>query len=163
MNWTKASAIAEIFSSIAIVVTIVYLAIEIRQNAEATGAEVRQEILASDQQLLAMLTDDPQLSLIWYRETLTDEEKVRIGYFLITHLRMRESNWLHYRNGIIGEESWALYRRSLKVALSGRQSRRWWNNYGVERIFDPGFIAMVNEMLADEPVLDRSPHLSAFD
>lgn len=33
MNWTRASAIAEILSSIAIVVTIGYLAIEIKQNA----------------------------------------------------------------------------------------------------------------------------------
>jgi hypothetical protein len=41
MNWSKASGIAEILSSIAIVVTIGYLALEIEQSAEATRAEVR--------------------------------------------------------------------------------------------------------------------------
>ena len=35
MNWTKASAAAEILSSVAILATLVYLAIEIQQSAEA--------------------------------------------------------------------------------------------------------------------------------
>jgi hypothetical protein len=163
MNWTKASAIAEILSSIAIVVTIGYLAVEIKQNAEATRAEIRQEILASDQQLLEMLIDDPKLSLIWYREDLTDEEKTRLGYFLITHLRMRENNWLQYQNGILDEESWRIYSRSLITVLSGRQTRKWWSGFGVERLFDSEFIAAVNELIANQPVVERPPNVSAFD
>ena len=48
MNWTKASAIAETLSSVAILITLVYLVVEIQQNAEATQAETRQAILDSD-------------------------------------------------------------------------------------------------------------------
>lgn len=163
MNWTKASAISEILSSIAILVTLVYLAIEIRQNAEAAEAEVRQSILASDQQILDALYHDPQLSLIWYKESLDDEEKVRLGYFMLTHLRMRENNWLQYQNGILDEGTWQTYRRSLPVVLSGRQSRVWWENFGVERLFDAEFVAEVNGLLEGVPVLDRHPSLRAFD
>ncbi len=52
MNWTKASAAAEILSSVAILATLVYLAIEIQQSAEATQANTRQAMFASDQQFL---------------------------------------------------------------------------------------------------------------
>jgi len=59
MNWSKASAAAEILSSVAILATLVYLAIEIQQSAEATQANTRQAMLASDQQFLELLVDSP--------------------------------------------------------------------------------------------------------
>ena len=163
MNWSKASAIAEILSSIAIVITIGYLALEIEQNAEATRAEVRQEMLASDQQFLELFIVNPQLALMWYRENLTEEEKTSLGYLLITHLRMRENNWLQYRSGVLDEASWRSYRRSLIPVLSAPQTRKWWKGFGVERIFDSGFIAEVNELIADQPISERAPNVSAFD
>ncbi len=52
MNWTKLSAISEILSSVAILVTLIYLAIQTQQNADATQADTRQAILAADQQFL---------------------------------------------------------------------------------------------------------------
>ncbi len=92
MNWTKASAAAEILSSVAILATLVYLAIEIQQSAEATQANTRQAILASDQQFLELLVDSPEIHLLWYKLELSDEERIRLSYFLISHFQMRENN-----------------------------------------------------------------------
>ena len=39
MNWTKWSSIAEIVSSIAILMTLIYLTLEIRQNTDAIQAD----------------------------------------------------------------------------------------------------------------------------
>jgi hypothetical protein len=98
-----------------------------------------------------------------YKERLTEEEKISLGYLLITHLRMRENNWLQYRNGVLDEASWRSYRRSLIAVLSAPQTRKWWKGFGVERIFDAEFITEVNELLADQPVFERPPNVSAFD
>ena len=163
MNWDKTSAISEILSSIAILVTIGYLAIEIEQNAEATRAEVRQSMLESDQNFLELFVSDPELGLLWYREELNDEERIRVGYVLITHVRMRENNWLQYKNGVLDEQSWQSYRRTLVAVLSSPQARKWWFGFGVERIFDLEFVAVVNGLLADQPVFDRPLNVTAFD
>jgi hypothetical protein len=163
MNWTKASAAAEILSSIAILVTLVYLAIEIQQSAEATQANTRQAILASDQQFLELLIESPDLNLLWYKTELSDEERIRLSYFLVTTVRMRESNWFQYQNGILDDATWLAYRGSLIVMLSAPQTRVWWQNFGLERIFDPEFISLVNELLANQPVFERSRHITAFD
>ena len=97
MDWNKASSIAEVLSSIAILVTLFYLAVEIQQGAEATQAQTRQAILESDQQLLEMLIDDPRLHALWYTSSeLTEHEKIRLSYFLILFVRMRESNWAQF-------------------------------------------------------------------
>ena len=163
MNWTKASAAAEILSSVAILATLVYLAIEIQQSAEATQANTRQAILASDQQFLELLIDSPGLNLLWYKPELSDEERIRLSYFLVTTVRMRESNWFQYQNGILDDATWRAYLGSLIVMLSAPQTRVWWQNFGLERIFDPEFISLVNELLAIQPVFERSRHIAAFD
>ena len=72
MNWTKTSAISEIFSSVTILATLIYLAVEIQQNAAATLGDTRQAMLASDQQFLELLIDDPGLHLLWYEPELSD-------------------------------------------------------------------------------------------
>jgi len=163
MNWTKASAAAEILSSVAILATLVYLAIEIQQSAEATQANTRQAVLASDQQFLELLIDNPGLNLLWYKPELSDEERIRLSYFLVTTVRMRESNWFQYQNGILDDATWRAYRGSLIVMLSAPQTRVWWQNFGLERIFDPEFISLVHELLANQPVFERSRHIAAFD
>ncbi len=163
MNWTKASSIAEILSSVAILITLVYLVVEIQQNAEATQAETRQAILDSDQQYLELFIDSPELSVLMAKPDLSDEERIRVSNVLLTHVRMRESNWLQYENGTLDDVTWQAYRLSLIAQLSAPQSRAWWQNFGVERIYGSEFISLVNELLADQPLFDQSPHITAFD
>ena len=130
MNWNKASAAAEILSSVAILATLVYLAIEIHQNAEATQADIRQAMLASDQQFLELIIDSPDLHILWYKPELSDEERVRLSYFLVSHFRMRENNWLQNQNGILDDATWRSYRGSILAILSTPRTRKWWRNFG---------------------------------
>jgi len=163
MNWTKASAVAETLSSVAILITLVYLVVEIQQNAEATQADTRQAILDSDQQYLELFIDSPELNILQFKADLSDEERIRLSYVLITFVRMRESNWLQYENGTLDDVTWQAYRLSLSTQLSTPQSRAWWQNFPVERIFNSDFISLVNELLANQPLFDRAPHITAFD
>ena len=76
---------------------------------------------------------------------------------------MRESNWLQHRSGILDDVTWNSYRSSLIAVLSGPQPRMWWENFGVERLFDPRFIDEVNDLIANLPVTEKSPHVEVFD
>lgn len=163
MNWTRASAIAEIASSIAILATLVFLAVEIGQNTSATTGAVRQSMLASDQQHMEQIIANPELHLSWYKSELNPDERVRLSFFLLTHLRMRENNWLQHKNGILDDVTWRAYRGSLVAVLSGPNPRKWWREFGVERLFDSRFISEVNALISETPVTDRSPHITAFE
>ena len=163
MNWTKASSVAEILSSVAILITLVYLVVEIQQNAEATQADTRQAMLASDQQYLELYIDSPELSVLQFKADLSDEERIRLSYLLITFVRMRESNWLQYENGTLDDVTWQTYRLTLIGQLSTPQTRAWWQNFPVERIYGSEFISLVNELLVDVPLIDPSAHITAFD
>ena len=164
MNWTKASAIGEILSSVAILITLVYLAIEIQQNSDATEAETRQAMLASDQQFLQLFVDKPELYLNWYKPDLTDAEKTQLSYFLVTHFRMRENNWFQYRNGILDDATWKSYSASIPAVLSSPRTRRWWTNFALgTELFDAEFQSVVSELIADAPVFEVPRHTTTFD
>ncbi len=95
---------------------------------------------------------------------LSDEERIRLSYLLLTFVRMRESNWLQYENGTLDDATWQSHRLTLIGQLSAPQARAWWQNYAVERVYGSEFISMVNELLANVPVFDgSSPHIAAFD
>ena len=57
----KLSALAELVSAIAILVTLGYLAIQTQQNTAAIQASVRQAMLSDDMELIHQLIDYPML------------------------------------------------------------------------------------------------------
>jgi hypothetical protein len=143
------SAIGEILSSAAVFVTLVFLAMQTRQSANATQSNTRQAILAADQQLLQLIVDNPDLYLVRFKPRLTDEEKVRLGAYLVTFVRMRENNWLQYQNGVLDEGSVPIANPSCRF---GAPNPDLWQNYARDTgAFDVGFIALVDEPLATRP------------
>lgn len=162
MNWEILSTVSETLSSIAVLLTLIYLAIQTRQNAEAVQASTRQAILGSDQQFTMYVMDNPEIEMLRYKQNLSDEEKIRLGFFCITFIRMRENNWLQHKRGVLDDATWATYRRSIAVALAPQSSRLWWQNYSAVGTFDAAFVSLVDEVLANAPVSRESHTLAAF-
>jgi hypothetical protein len=153
MKLEKISAVAEIVSSVAIVVTLVYLAIQTQQNTAAVQASVRQGMLESDRALLTLQVEHPEIVIT--RDTrvdLTEEDAVRLGAYLIAVVRVRENQWLQYQNGVIDERTWLTYRAAIPPVFSSERPRAWWRNRSANGEFDQGFVELVNQILAENPL-----------
>ena len=152
MKLEKLSALAELVSAIAIVVTLGYLAIQTQQNTAAVQASVRQAMLQDDLDLLRMLSDYP----IMYTgrsgdSQLSDEDLVRLHVNMLSLIRSRENQYRQYLNGVIDERSWRTYQAALPAVFSTDFSRSWWRNRGGRGEFDEGFVAIVNDILTSSP------------
>jgi hypothetical protein len=154
MNWVAVSAVSEIVSASAVLVTLIYLAVQMRQNTASVQASTRQAILQEDQALIYRMLDDPDLLLLRFKPQLTDEEKIRLNMYLITIFRLRESNWRQYQNGVLDEPTWKSYRSSFRAFASARV-RAWLDNELIAQQFDPDFVSMAREFLAACPDRDR--------
>ena len=164
MDWNAIGAIGEILGAVAVVATLGYLAVQTRYSVAATQANTRQAILESDQQFLTILMVDPTIDVIRWKRDLADDEKVKLGYFLLTFARMRESNWLQFHSGGLDRETWESYRASIPVVMNNPNGRSWWRNYVKARgLYSKGFVSEVDVLLEQTPVLEQSPMLSAFD
>jgi len=164
MNWTALSITVEFLGVIAVFVTLVYLAMQTRQNGAAIVANTRQAILASDQEFLEAIRDDPELELIRFKSELTDHEKIRLYFLYLTFARMRESNWFQYKNGVLDPPTWESYRNSIVAMYSTPNGMKWWDYYmSRPGLWSPAFVSMADELLKEAPEVAESRSLSIFD
>jgi len=153
MRLEKLSAMAELVSAIAIVVTLGYLAIQTQQNTTAVQAEVRQSMLANDLELLFRQMEYPHVASGEYAaRDLTSDEEVQLISWLTVFVRVRENQWLQYKNGVIDEKSWATYRSPIRNVLSQEFSRHFWEVRSAAGEFDSGFVDDINSLLANTPI-----------
>jgi len=152
MKVEKIAAVAEVVSSVAIVVTLAYLAIQTRQNTLAIQA-AGQSMLEADRALLTLQVEYPSITIA--RDTdidLTDEDAIRLADYLVSVVRVRESQWLQYQNGVIDERTWLTYRTPILAVFSNERTRSWWRNRTATGEFDQGFVDSVNQLLRDNPI-----------
>lgn len=153
--WSKLSSIAEIVSSIAILITLIFLVVEMRQNTEALNAQSRQQILQSAQtQLLFSATNPEMAKSIIKPGPLTQDESVLLGDWLTSSMRFREYSWLQYRSGVIDENQWNTELLVIEIVLSAQKPRQWWSLVGREQV-NPEFAVFVDELLEQNPVNDE--------
>jgi hypothetical protein len=81
---------------------------------------------------------------------------------MIAYLRQREHEWFEYQSGVLDSAVWESYRRTIAVFLSTESVRKWWGN-APRVLFDPTFVEHVDNLIADQPVMDRHPQLPWFD
>jgi hypothetical protein len=145
---------AQLISSIAVLGTLVYLAIEIKQNTLASHAVSRQAMFDGLHQELHKLIDHPDVAfgIGEHKSILTDEDKMKIYHFYVAAMRAREFAWFQFQSGVLDEKSWESYRNIIMIVLGTERAQRWWKSYQV--YMDVGFVSHVNEMLGKEPLND---------
>ena len=124
MKLEKRASIAEIVSGIAIVISLIMLIVEVRQNSDAVEASNRQSVAARTEQItLATATDPEPGELIW-RPMGVSIEEARTRAFWALMLSHIEETYLQYRDGRLEEDYFlARARRGLFILDSdeGRQ------------------------------------------
>jgi hypothetical protein len=134
IDWSKWSAIAEIAAAVAVVITLVYLAMQTRyvavqtaQNTAAVRATVRQTMFANDQQLILQQTSFTIESCISDLAALQELGLGPCGSWLLALFRSRENNWFQYRDGLIDASTYASYESALWGAVCGAYNgSAWW-------------------------------------
>jgi len=153
IDWMKWSAIAEIASSVAIVATLIYLAIQTQQNAGAILASSRNALIAAEISVNQQVVDNPSIRLVRAKTNPTSEELVQLETWLIEVVRTREHQWLQYQDGLLDEDIWEAYVNALPVILSFPKERAWWDFVKYE-YFDHEFVDEVDELMSDTPIQD---------
>jgi hypothetical protein len=151
MNRSKIADLSEILSSIAILITLIYLTVEISQNTEALYAQSRQQILTSAQTELFDLAHNPEIvKNIIKTEPLTEDENIKLTVTFTAWMRVREFSWLQYQSGIIDEAQWSTELAVITVILGAPRTRLWWNIIGKPSVGIP-FAEFIDELIRDQP------------
>jgi len=125
MRVEKASAIAEIVSSVAIVATLIYLGVETQQNTQALQVNVRQAAADAEVEWLYNLLNTPEVLIDVGPAVLEGQYDARAlaatGVLAASLFRLRENLWLQYRSGALDLELWGPYRDTLADIISSNE------------------------------------------
>ena len=153
-NWSKWASIAEIVSSFAIVITLIYLTIQTKQNTDAIRANASDTLINTDLQLIQDITTNPEISLNMTKDELTEAEMQQLVNWIVGLIRTREHQWFQYKNGVLDEENWRSYLSALQINLASSRTRYIWNLLNDSGAFDKEFSAEINEYLSNYPTND---------
>ncbi len=149
MNWTKWSAISEIGSSIAILVTLGYLVVQTQQSTIAINAATRTTLWELQMGTLDHIIQNPSIGTGWDQpEPFTDEQKVVLGHWLFEFVGQREFMWLQYQSGVVDEQTMETLISDIDQLLVHRRILDWWNLTS-DFYFDPGFVQLVDARMSD--------------
>ena len=149
MNWDAISAVSQIVGVIVVVVTLIYLAAQVRQGNIFAKLQARQRMIEQTESELYAQMADPSITYSNIRDgDLSEDEQARLSLFLINFLRQREWEWFLFQEGVIDSSAFRAYREVVAIHLSTPRGRKWWKRLG-HRAFDPGFVEQVEEVLAE--------------
>ena len=158
-NWAY---VAQIVGVIVVVVTLVYLSIQVRQGAQLLRSESRQVSLSTDQGGVYKFIEFPRLGAsMASSETPTFEEKTQLMFWMIAQMRAREHEWLQYRSGALDGDAWLSYRDVIYFVLGTPRARALWEL--CRPYFNQAFVELVTEMISAAPHVDFWEKLEAIE
>ena len=121
MNWDAIGAVAELIGSAAVLITLLYLAIQTHNNGKVLRASAVVDAQMSYVALNEKLSDGGVISEIMFRtlsdpDGLTPYERYLLHRYLRAVFQRLEAQFALYANGILDSEVWHL-RRGYIMAL----------------------------------------------
>ena len=149
MNWDAINTVIQVVGLIAVVVTLVYLAAQVRQGNVFAKLQARQRMIEQqDSELYAQMAD-PSITYASVKDgPLTADEQARLSLFLIAFLRQREWEWFQYREGVLDEAAYRSYHDVILIHLGTPRARKWWKSLG-RFAFNAEFAEQVDQLLAN--------------
>ena len=128
MNWNAIGAVGEILGAIAVFVSLIYLALQTRNNTRALRSSAFHQVRESFSEVSLAMAADPDLAVLVDRairndQGLTENEIIRYNYFLTTFVRRGESAYFQSSEGTLQMEAW----KGIKVTIVSALG----NDYGV--------------------------------
>jgi hypothetical protein len=131
VNWDAIGAIGEILGAAAVVASLAYLAVQIRQNTRSVRSSSFHAVADSFNQLNSALASDRELARIFRRgsEDLTQldvDEHTQFTYFALACFRVMESLFYQSAQGTAERSLLAASERTATAFLETPGMRRWW-------------------------------------
>ena len=151
MNWDALGAFAELVGAIGVVLSLVYLATQIRQSARAQRAATLQAFSEAITQAGNELARDEKLQLILSGmsefRSLSEEERFRVHLVLTGLFRRFENVVLQQDLDLVDPEVAAAFLKPVHAMASMPGVREWWTLW--QGIFSPQFVEYVNDAAAN--------------
>ena len=121
MTLSDLGSIGEFVSSLAVVVSLIYVAIQIRQNSRETRLASQQRALEASRDMIARMATKEASELFAKGhanpDTLTDAETIQLRLLRSAQLRNIENAYLMHLEGVIDAKVFSIFPRQARNIL----------------------------------------------
>jgi hypothetical protein len=146
-------AIGELVGGIAVVVTLIYLATQIRQNTKVHASLIRQNFYDAQQQQILHAVESTEFNELINRSWSTDEsltggEQTQVWRHMQGILIGYQGAFEQYKSGALPEKDWALVRLILRSfwLLDGKGKNDAWEQMSRGGFFNQDFLEEVESL-----------------
>ena len=156
MNWEAISAVGEIVGALAVVISLIYLAVQIRaQNRESRMAAVHDILEAF--RSIQTVGQDAEMSKLLVRsidsfDDLEDHERMRVISAIGPMIRVWEEAYFQFRSGRLEEEIWETMIAQYSDLMATNVFQQFWAIR--KHVYSTGFRALVEKIETGEYKLE---------
>jgi len=135
MDLNALGNIGEFVGAIGVIISLIYVSVQLRQNTKAVRATAYQEVSQNSVELLSLIIADAEMAEIWGRgldageDSLTTTERFRWHAMLLATFRHWDNLNYQYRNGTLDHEIWKSYQFMIRSYLVRPGFRDWWRRH----------------------------------
>ncbi|MBX6326774.1 MAG: hypothetical protein IRY93_12155, partial [Chthoniobacterales bacterium] len=111
MNWEAISAISQLVGSLAVVLSVLYLAVQVHQNTRVVKLATQDAAASALRDVTKPFMENPELERIWRVglenvSALSVEERARFFHATYQFLKAFETIHSHYVYGLMDRQLW---------------------------------------------------------
>ena len=148
MNWEAIGAVAEVVGATAVIITLAYLAIQIRQNTQMNASALRQSFYDYTARQMLHGTDSAEFSALLAKAGTTNEalspgERLQIARMFQAVFVGYQGAYFQHKQGALGEDDWRTCRALLRSfwLFKGKEWSEVWDQLKTGGFLDDGFVA----------------------
>lgn len=157
ISMQKLLQVGEILAALAVVTSVVFVALEIRQNSEAQVMSATQSVVSDYIGSLERFIDNPDFACLYVRgaqdyQSLSGSERLRFSaFYMSTYYQLQEMHRLA-EEGSIDADTWSGFRSLLEETTRYPGVRQW---FAARRTwFSTRFRDYVDELIRDNPPVE---------
>jgi hypothetical protein len=131
MNWEVIQGVSSLVATLAVILTVVYLAIQVRRSTIATYSQTYQFATQALGEMAAIVGENKDKARIFSvgmadPEKLEKDEYLQFAYLGISLFRRYENVFFQYQTGMIDDDFWAGHRENLLWFFHRPGTQVWW-------------------------------------
>ena len=156
MNWEAISAIGELVGAAAVVITLGYLALQIRQNTNINASAIRQSFYDYTTRQMLQGVESGEFNELLGRAMMTDQElsfgeRIQLLRFFQAVFVGYQGAYFQHRHQALNDDDWKMCKSLLRSfwLLPGKECARQWEQFKAGGFLDDDFVQEC-EMLRDD-------------
>ena len=154
MNWEALGAIGEIVAAIGVIASLIYLAVQIRQNTRSAKVFSNQLVDSAPATFNSLISQDKSTARLFRvgaqdLASLDEDERVQFNFLMYQWFDFMHRSFQQYREGNMEESQWKAIAAGFPVVLAEPGIAQWWSTRRLS--YSTQFVEFMEKHVAETP------------